>query len=83
MSSNIYTEAKVYLGKGDTDGNLSVELEFAGCYSEFFDKKTLTEDEIFAFKKGVLAERERCWDKMADILDDSILKNINYTDLFE
>lgn len=32
MESNIYSEATVKDGNSDTDGNPTVEIEFAGCY---------------------------------------------------
>lgn len=43
---------------------------------------TITPREINMFKQGVLAERERVWERLAEILNENVLKDINYEDLF-
>lgn len=53
------------------DSNVVI-INFSGCYGEFC--RELTEREIEIFKKGVLAERERIWDKLADILNEDAKK---------
>ena len=82
MSSNIYSEAIVSKGEGDTDGNPTVDIKFAGCLGEMYGGK-LTEIEILMFKKGVLAEQERVWERLSDILTEDSLKMIPYEKLFD
>lgn len=83
MSSNIYSKAIVTNGIQDDDGNSTVDIEFAGCYGWMYGNvNTITPREINMFKQGVLAERERVWERLAEILNENVLKDINYEDLF-
>lgn len=81
MGSNIYSEAIIKEGRGDTAGNPTIDVEFAGCNGWLYGME-LTEREISMFKQGVLAERERIWDRLAEILDKNDLKKIKYEELF-
>lgn len=79
-ADNIYTDAEITRGSGDTEGNDTVIIKFAGCYGEFYGTE-LTEREIKIFKAGVLSERERVWNRLADILDEETLQKIGYEEL--
>lgn len=81
MGSNIHSIAIVKKGNGDTDENATVTIEFANCYGEVYGTN-LTEREVKLFKQGVLSERERVWDRLADILDSQTLDKIKAEELF-
>jgi len=81
MSSNIYSEVIVKPGLDDTEGNPTIEIEFAGCYGWLYGTE-LTEREKIMFKEGVLAERERVWDRIAEILNEDDVKKIKAEELF-
>lgn len=81
MNSNIYSEAIVKPGLNDTEGNPTIEIEFAGCYGWLYGTE-LTEREITMFKQGVLAEQERVWDRIAEILNEEDVKKIKPEELF-
>lgn len=82
MNANIYTPVSVEKGCGDTDGNPSIKITFAGCISEIAGE-SLTEREAIIFKSGILAEQERVWNRLADIIKDkALLNSIKYDELF-
>ncbi len=81
MGSNIFSRAVVKPGLGDTEGNPTVEIEFAGCYGWAYGVE-LSERETHMFKQGVLAERERVWDRLADILPKEDVEKIKEEELF-
>lgn len=79
-SSNIFTEAIISKGEGDTDGNPTTNIEFSGCYSSIYGE--ISEREEMMFKKGVLAERDRIFDELGDILDEETCSKIKKSKLF-
>lgn len=81
MRSNTFSEAIISKGSGDTDGNPTVDIKFAGCYGNLYGTD-LTDREILMFKKGVLAEQERIWDRLPSILNEDTLKLIKSEELF-
>lgn len=68
------TEERIGKDKSSLPNSNVVIINFSGCYGKFC--RELTEREIEIFKKGVLAERERIWDKLADTLDEDDKKCI-------
>lgn len=81
---DIFSKVQIKEGLGDTEGNATITIEFLGCYCEIYGER-LTERELSMFKRGVISERERVWDRLADILDKETCKKcekIKYDELF-
>lgn len=80
--ATINDEAIVKRGISDGQGNPMMDIEFSGCIGYVYGT-SVSDSEVNLFKQGVLAERERIWNKLADILNGKEMTKVSKSKLFD